>query len=185
MADNLVSLQYAFIFDRRLAVADESAGDHEKLEQVLYFWPQQTSAFQQIMRVSLCCGLLDFSRSFSGKPSVDGVQMEEQYYTFYECEPEIWMVWVVRNPRKLEFGGRRGVVLSKTKNMRNIFTPQTLREQLHSAHAIYRLFHGSLRSSIAPGGDLSVMDELAAKRRALRKALEMQEKLDDGAVSRT
>eukprot|EP00750_Incisomonas_marina_P016962 INCI19694.2.p1 GENE.INCI19694.2~~INCI19694.2.p1 ORF type:complete len:552 (-),score=107.42 INCI19694.2:459-2114(-) len=188
MADagnNNASLQYAFIFDRRLGVADESAGEQEKLEQVLFFWPPQTSAFQQIMRISLCSGVLDFCHSFSGAALVDGVQMEEQYYTFYECEKDIWMVWVVSNPRKLEFGGRRGPVLSKTESMRNIFQPSTLREQLQSMHAIYRLFHGSIRSNIAPDGDLSVMHDLMAKRRALRKALEMQEKLDDGAVTRT
>ena len=143
-------------------------------------------ALQQLVRVSLCSGVLDFCRSFSGTAHVDGVQMEDQYYTFYECEADIWMVWVVRNPHTLEgFGARRGPTLSKTKHMRNIFRPSTLREQLRGVHAIYRLFHGSLRSSIAPGGDLSIMHELMAKRRALRKAREMKEKLDEGAVTST
>jgi hypothetical protein len=179
------SLQYAFIFDRRLRAEDEAAGEQEKLEQVLYFWPPQTSGFQQIVRISLCSGVLDFCRSFSGAAAVDGVQMEDQYYTFYECEEDIWMVWVVRNPRTLEFGGRRGPTLSKTKHMRNNFRPTTLREQLRGMHSIYTLFHGSLRASIAPGGDLSFMHELMAKRRALRKALEMKEQLDEGSVAST
>ena len=180
-----VSLQYAFIFDRQLVCEDESAGELEKLEQVLYFWPPTTTPFQQIMRISLCSGVLDFCRSFSGEAMVDGVQMEEQYYSFFECEKDIWMVWVVSNPKKLEFGGRRGATLSKTKQMEHIFKPSTLREFLGGVHGIYRLFYGSLRSSIAPGGDLSTMDALMAKRRKLRKALEMKEKLDDNAVART
>jgi len=183
--ESVNSLQYAFIFDRRLDVADESAEDQEKLEQVLYFWPTNTPAFQQNVRVSLCSGVLDFCHSFSGEAIVDGVQMEEQYYSFFECEKDIWMVWVVSNPKQLVISGRRKGTLSKTEQMRNIFHPDTLRDHLRSVHDLYRLFHGSLRSAIAPDGDLSIMHDLMAKRRQLRKALEMQEKLADEAVART
>jgi hypothetical protein len=181
-----VSLQYAFIFDRRLDAVDEGAGEDEKLEQVLFFWPPQTSAFHQLMRVGLATGVMSFCRAFSGEDVVDGVQMEAQYYTFLECEPDIWMVWVVSNPRKLEgFGGRRGAVLSKTRQVDHVFNPHTLREHMRGIHGIYRLFHGSLRSRIAPGGDLSTMHRLMEVRRDLRKAREMSEKIAEGAVTST
>ena len=183
--DPELSLEYAFVFDRQLDVGDESAGESEKLEQSLFFWPPGTSTFQQIMRISLCTGVLDFCRAFSGTASTDGVQMKDQYYSFYECEKDIWMVWVVSNPRKLEFGGRRGSVISRTEHSTHVFTPQTLLGHLKYIHGLYRLYHGSLRSQIAPNGDLSAMHEIIAMRRRLRKAVEMKEKLDEAAVSRT
>lgn len=38
------------VFDRRLGCTDESATDEEQAEKILYYYPQQTSLYMQVIQ---------------------------------------------------------------------------------------------------------------------------------------
>ena len=60
MAAYMVSLA---IFDRQMAEGlDEGSNETEKQQQILFFYPPSTPSGERIQHVSLCSGLIDFSR---------------------------------------------------------------------------------------------------------------------------
>lgn len=47
------------------------------------------------MQVSLCEGLIDFSKNLT-KENIKVVGMNERKYVFYEVEEEIWFILVIK-----------------------------------------------------------------------------------------
>ena len=56
----LVSLA---IFDRQMATGiDENSDEKEKKEQILFYYPTSIPIAERVQHISLCSGLIDFSR---------------------------------------------------------------------------------------------------------------------------
>ncbi|CAN0127253.1 unnamed protein product, partial [Discosporangium mesarthrocarpum] len=108
-------LTRAFIFHEELATADESASAEEVLEQVLWYYPQTETPMERMKHVGLSQALLSFADRFSahgrgnhsvahdqeqGLGSVGGdveiVRMRKHCHGFLQCEPKIWLVFVVK-----------------------------------------------------------------------------------------
>ena len=84
------------VFSRPLGSDDEAASLEEIVEKVLFFHPATASTNEQLARISICEGLIDFTSKFSPKDPVSVVHMRDHHYTFLQCEPGTWMVMIVR-----------------------------------------------------------------------------------------
>lgn len=62
---------------------------------ILFFYPSSVNVEEQIMQVSLCEGLIDFSKNLT-KENIKVVGMNERKYIFYEVEEEIWFILVIK-----------------------------------------------------------------------------------------
>lgn len=62
---------------------------------ILFFYPSSVNVEEQIMQVSLCEGLIDFSKNLT-KENIKVVGMNERKYIFYEVEEEIWFILIIK-----------------------------------------------------------------------------------------
>ena len=68
---------------------------------MLFFHPPDKTITQQLATISMCEGIIDFSGKFSPESPLEVVSMDKFHYTFYNCEPNTWMVLVSRIPANL------------------------------------------------------------------------------------
>jgi hypothetical protein len=95
---------------------DEAASTQEVAEKILFFHPSGLTVDEQLQRISLCEGILDFTRyqelwilhvpfcmlvnccpyasKFSPDQSCNALYMDKSHYTFLECEPSVFMIMV-------------------------------------------------------------------------------------------
>eukprot|EP00947_MAST-08B_sp_MAST-8B-sp1_P002280 g2280.t1 len=180
-----------FVFARYLGVYDEAASLEERVEKILYFYPQDTPAEVQLGMIDTCEGVIDVTRTFAKDEAVNSMRTEDHRYSFVECEPDVWVVVVVSNPTVFvgadasssasdgsssssssrKGGGGRYETCAETVNETN------LKATMHRAYAMYRMFHGTLTAALTPLGPIH---ELLAWRKKLRKALQCKELVDNG-----
>lgn len=91
-----MTLANLVVFHRGLGSSDESATDEEQGEKILYYYPEDTSLYNQLSRMNLLEGLVDFSSRFSSEP-IDVVVMKHMTYSFVLCEPDLWIVIGINN----------------------------------------------------------------------------------------
>jgi hypothetical protein len=86
------SLSHFFIFDRRLGTKE---GTEE--EKILFFYPPNLEVGEKTNHVGLCEGIIQFTSTFDEK-LCNSVHREKQTVCFYNPEPNIWFILMIRNP---------------------------------------------------------------------------------------
>ena len=85
-------LSCALVFHRKLGSEDESSTEDEQRERILFYYPPDVSISNQLNKLSMLEGLIDFSKKFSPKENIEYVDMENDIWGFLEVEPDIWIV---------------------------------------------------------------------------------------------
>eukprot|EP00937_MAST-01D_sp_MAST-1D-sp2_P006291 g6291.t1 len=186
------SLVSFFIFSRPLGSDDEAASLEEVAEKVLFFHPPNSSLQQQLQRISLCEGMIDFTSKFSPEQPVHAVHMLEHHYTFVLCEPETWMVMVLRRAD----GGdptRGGGALQQPDSRERIYDSQgtvsvddtALRAAMLDAYSMFTMFHGTLHDCLYSGraGPRDGVERLKVLRKQVRKAELLKLMIERGDVT--
>jgi hypothetical protein len=91
-----MQLSNLIVFHRGLGSSDESATDEEQGEKILYYYPEDTALYDQLSRMNLLEGLVDFTSRFSSEP-LDVVVMKNMTYAFLFCELDLWIVIGMNN----------------------------------------------------------------------------------------
>jgi hypothetical protein len=86
-----MALQFAFIIHRGMGCDDESATDVEQAEKILFYYPRLTTVADQLSKINMVEGLIDFAAKFS-VDSISTVVMQQNTWAFLECEPDVWFV---------------------------------------------------------------------------------------------
>eukprot|EP00026_Physarum_polycephalum_P005608 Phypoly_transcript_05643.p1 GENE.Phypoly_transcript_05643~~Phypoly_transcript_05643.p1 ORF type:complete len:468 (+),score=65.36 Phypoly_transcript_05643:144-1547(+) len=87
------SLNKFFVFDRRLGTKE---GTEE--EKILYFYPPNLKVEDKTNHVGLCEGIIQFAGTFSPTKPCNSVHREKQTICFYNPEPFVWMILIIKNP---------------------------------------------------------------------------------------
>ena len=153
-------LEFGCVLHRALQCEDENATEAESLNHVLWYHPASDGARERLKRLSLLEGLIALAGAVAPGDHLDSVALKRSRWCVHEPEPGVWLCWAVR------CAGRDG--------------PEPLAAQslLVQSYDEFALCYGSvsdlLRGPPDPaGGDgdgLAVLRELAALRRAARKA---------------
>ena len=122
------------VFHRGLGSNDEAASAGERAERLLYAFPHEASAAEQLRRVAYFEGCIDFAATFGGGAAgLQAATLHKRRYAFLEAAPNVWMaLGVVRE--QLD-GADVPLVVAQ----------QQQQQQQHQAHA---------HAHAQPGGDL-------------------------------
>ncbi|KAL8137897.1 hypothetical protein V2J09_003898 [Rumex salicifolius] len=125
----------------KLCVFDLRRGQEEGLEldKILFFYPSDSPISTQLSIIGLAEGLISFTRNFSPDAACEVIEAERHSHVFYEVEPDIWMVMIV-----------------KKNNVEAIWQTDALRRVLKEIHSLFAIFNGSLRAILdkEPSGEL-------------------------------
>ncbi|GAQ90869.1 hypothetical protein KFL_006950040 [Klebsormidium nitens] len=121
----------------RMYVFDLRRGRQEgqEAEKILFFYPREVSLDQQKLMVGLSEGLLTFTKLFSPDQPCEALYTEKHRHIFFECEPSVWMVLVVKR------GSPGGV----DPTLRD----DALRAVLQEAYRIFVFFNGDFENLLA------------------------------------
>ncbi|GAA0162722.1 hypothetical protein LIER_39463 [Lithospermum erythrorhizon] len=116
----------------KLCIFDLRRGQNEgeEVEKILYFYPPDLPFSSQLSVVGLSEGLITFTRIFSPQAACEVIEADKHSHVFFEAEPDIWMVMIVE----------------KNKELEAIWRTESLRAVLKEVHALFLLFHGSIRA---------------------------------------
>ncbi|XP_011629376.1 vacuolar fusion protein CCZ1 homolog B isoform X2 [Amborella trichopoda] len=140
----------------QFCVFDLRRGQHEgqELDKILFFFPIDSPLPLQLSVIGLSEGLITFTRIFSPDAACEVIEAERHSHTFYQAEPDIWMIMVVE----------------KTKDTDAIGRSDALQGVLKEVHSLFTMFFGSIRGLLEkqPGGGTArsllyffIMDYLA------------------------
>lgn len=131
-----------FVFDLRLGTTEET--DHEK---ILFYYPASTSIDEQMKDVGLSEGLINFTKTFSPDKPCNAFHTNKTLQAFWEAEPSVWMVLVVRRGAPAAAGGK-----DAAKDDREP-ADVCLDAVLKNAYQLVRLFNGGFGNT---GSEASV-----------------------------
>jgi hypothetical protein len=175
-----MAVQFAFVVHRGMGCDDESATDEEQAEKILFYHPRLTSLNDQLNKINMIEGLIDFASKFSADP-ISTVVMQQYTWVFYECEKDVWLVIATDSQTHEDTGG----FLSSTHQ------PNTyaMEASLRSLYEMYVSMNGSIRDSLAVStvsakGDNNGTTDLITVVKSLRKQirkihLRMRQELQD------
>ena len=83
-------IEELYVIYRPIGCDDEASTDEEQGEKILFSYPKQ-SLFQQLKRITMLEGLIDFTSRFS-EQDIDTVAMEKHTWSFLQPEPGLWLV---------------------------------------------------------------------------------------------
>jgi hypothetical protein len=93
----LERLNDLFILHRGLDPNDEDSTVEEQAEKLLYIFSKSAGdANERVQLTTTVEALIELSKSFIGRP-LETTIMNDKTWTFYECEPGIWIVLSMRN----------------------------------------------------------------------------------------
>ena len=180
----VVSLQSFFIFDRSIATEDEAASQAEIGEKILFFHPADLTVDQQLQRISLCEGVVDFSRKFSPDKACETLRLAKAHYTFFECEPNTFVVMVVSMTNS---DGEPGDATPKDPKQasEDEIDACSLQAIVKDAYGMYTMFNGTFNHTITSGkyAPADCMDQIKVVRKHIRKALLWQEMAERGDLN--
>lgn len=131
--ENWLSLKFLFIVHREMGCADESSTDEEQAEKILFSYPYNLSLYNQLTKINMLEGLIEFTNKFSSE-SLDSVVMESNTWSFLECEPNIWIMMAIDNGANIIDKHRPNSCAMKAS--------------LHHLYTSLSTFHGSLNSAL-------------------------------------
>ncbi|KAJ8603832.1 hypothetical protein CTAYLR_000266 [Chrysophaeum taylorii] len=153
----ILGLEHGVLMHRGIMCTDENGDVEELLEHVLWYVPAGDDAGRRLERLRLVESLLAFGSAFSSKGErVDTVLLSTSRYVFVEVEAEVWLVWAVSVEAE----------------------PAAVQSLMVQAYDAWALFEGRILESFP----LDAVGELAAARKAARKARERGETVDEARV---
>jgi len=148
---NPASLKYFFIFNPTLG--PKEGQEHE---QILFFHPSSINISEKNNNVGLSEALIQFTRTFSPDVACESVHREKHTCAFYNPEPDIWVVMMVRNPTISKAGKDGKVVYQYLEDETDDCVLQTVVRQVYK---MFKLFNGPLQTICESQG----LDELRNK----------------------
>lgn len=142
MASN--ATQFAFIVHRGMGCDDESATDEEQAEKILYYYPEGTDLNEQLNKINMVEGLIDFATKFS-VDSINSVVMQQYTWVFSECEKDIWIILAVDS--QLSADNHSGLELT-FDHQPNTYAMES---SLRNLYTLYHLTFGSIQWRLTGG----------------------------------
>ena len=168
---SLSSLKYVFIVHRIMGCDDESATDEEQAEKILYYYPESESLNDQLNKINMVEGLIDFATKFS-VDAISTVVMQQNTWAFYECEKNIWVIAAV-DSQSLNSSSSDEFTHNHQSNT------YALEASLRSLYSMYFTTHGALQLQLGSGlvDAIQIVKTLRKQIRKLRLRLrqEMQD----------
>ena len=131
-------IKFMIILNRAIGCDDESATDEEQAEKILHFYPENTTVYDQLTKINMLEGLIDFTSKFSSEP-ISVVTMKKLTWGFLLCEPNTWIIVAVNS---------RGTKESALDHSLGMFSHQVnthgLVASIHKFYSLYYSFHGSI-----------------------------------------
>ena len=170
-----------FVFSRPLGSDDEAASLEEVAEKIVFFHPETATVEEQLQRISLCEGMIDFTSKFSPDKPVHNVHMLEHHYTFVECEPGTWIVMVVRRPAAADEGkalANKRAAMAAGSSRAGLYDTSddlddvSLRAVVLDAYSMFTMFFGTMHDTLYSGrdGPADGVARLKVLRKQVRKA---------------
>jgi hypothetical protein len=160
-----MALQFAFIVHRGMGCDDESATDEEQAEKILFYYPRLTTVGDQLSKINMVEGLIDFAAKFS-VDSISTVVMQQYTWAFLECEPGVWFVVAMDSQvHPYDHANDSGLV-------QGTHQPNThaMEASLRNMYEMYCTTNGSIRSALE--SDITnTSADLIARVKALRKQI--------------
>jgi hypothetical protein len=158
-----MALRFAFIVHRGMGCDDESATDEEQAEKILFYYPRLTTVADQLSKINMVEGLIDFAAKFS-VDSISTVVMQQYTWAFLECEPGVWFVVAMDSQvHPYDHANDSGLV-------QGTHQPNThaMEASLRNMYEMYCTTNGSIRSALE--SDITnTSADLIARVKALRK----------------
>mmetsp|Transcript_23066 Transcript_23066/g.55849 ORF Transcript_23066/g.55849 Transcript_23066/m.55849 type:complete len:495 (+) Transcript_23066:155-1639(+) len=126
------SLAAFFVFNPTLG-EEETEG-----RKNLFFYPDTDSNSQKDY-IGLTEGIINFTRDFSPDKPCEALRCEKTRHSFYECEPDFWMVLIMNNP--YVFKGRNS---TQPVYLEDELGDSTLQAIVKRTYATFRMFNGSM-----------------------------------------
>ena len=171
-------VQFAFIIHRGMGCDDESATDEEQAEKIMFFHPQSVDLNEQLSKINMVEGLIDFAEKFCVDP-ISTVVMQQYTWAFLECEKNVWFIIAVDSQvNTLDTSGSASLPI-------HIHQPNTyaMEALVRNMYDMYRTTHGSIQgglSNIDDGSGLLLIDEVKKLRKRLRKIrIRMRQEMQD------
>ena len=163
-----MALKRCFVFDRKLCAVDESAGQDEMSQPLLFTWPDEELS-DRLRHFSFAQGMIDFARAFAdaGDP-LELFNSASDTSVVRQCCDDVWIVLSV----ELNAGRCSEAQHPPIKALCKLIATQVA------------LFCGSIRDAIdgavMEDDGARVVDRLRAARTKLRKVEQLEEALAAG-----
>ena len=158
-----VKLLKCTVFCRLLAPEDEDATPEEVAEEILYFYPSNTSVTEQLHFINTCEGFIDFSKTFNSNNPVETIHFGDSRVIVHEVEPETFFLLQVsaevreedsllkREKRRISNAfGRRKMPPSVYVSAVDEIADNILYDIVSDMYEMYVMFRGKISSSIFP-----------------------------------
>lgn len=158
-----------FILHRGLDPNDEDSTVEEQAEKLLYIFSKDAGDVnERVQLITTVEALMELSKSFMGK-SLETTMMNDKLWSFYECEPGVWMVLSMRNDH---------CIAPETGDSLELMSSYGCRLFLQRLYALLFSIIGSLQSYLAgrDGEGWTCILEMISARKLVRKT---QMKLDN------
>jgi hypothetical protein len=165
-------LQEFIILHRQLDYDDEDATLDEQAEKILYFYSTTLSSLdvkEQLSIATLAEALIALTTKFSREP-IQTVVMQKKFWTFMECEPNIWIiVGFLNNSEAVQAAKTNSNHLTSDQ----IISSDALKYFLQRFYHLYYTMNGSIQSflNVTPNGreGMKIIDDIMLTQRKIRK----------------
>ena len=159
-----------YVIYRPIGSNDEASTDEEQGEKVLFSYPVGQSLHQQLTRITMLEGLIDFTGRFS-KQDIDTVVMDKRTWSFLQPEVGLWFIACL-SPVQSSLTTKENVKMSGSG----------LVDALDKMYATFTSFRGNIVKIIDTG--LAVIEEAQSVRKKIRKINQRlkQEQLDRESI---
>lgn len=155
--------QFAFIVHRGMGCDDESATDEEQAEKILYYYPEGADLNEQLNKINMVEGLIDFATKFC-VDSINTVVMQQYTWVFSECEKDIWIILAV-DSQLTDHPDGLDLTFSHQPNS------YAMETSVRNFYSSYYLTHGSIQQRLTGGSDDAVgpIENVKSLRKQIRK----------------
>eukprot|EP00943_MAST-04B_sp_MAST-4B-sp1_P004981 g4981.t1 len=158
-----VKLLRCTVFCRLLAPEDEDATPEEIAEEILYFYPSNTSTTDQLHFINTCEGFIDFSKTFNSDSPIETIHFGDSRVVVHEVEPDTFFLLQVtaevreedslmkKEKRRISnaFGRRKApppIFVSAVDEIAD----NILYDIVSDMYEMYVMFRGKIASSLFP-----------------------------------
>lgn len=154
-------LSNAVVIHRQLSCIDESATDEEQQDKILYYYPEDTPLYQQLSKVTMLEGLIEFSGKFSSEP-IQSVVMDNTTWVFCNCEKDFWIILGISNKYCPPSGAIDELFIQTPSDM-------GLYEIVCRMYGLYTTFFPRINNSLANQNGWHIIQRVQSFRKAIRK----------------
>lgn len=167
----LSSVKYAFIVHRGMGCDDESATDDEQAEKILYYYPETENLNDQLNKINMVEGLIDFATKFS-IDAISTVVMQQNTWAFFECEKNIWVIIAV-DSQSLNDSSPDDFTHSHQANT------YAFELSLRSLYSMYFTTHGPIQLQLGNSEVDSIQCVKTLRKRIRKLRLRLRQELQD------